>query len=154
VAQTGHQRDAWPLVILKELVDNAIDAAEEAGIAPVVEVTVDDNGISVTDNGPGLPTETVKDILIRRERSSWDEDDDIFIVIARGNVDAAIAEMQFAISQPAQAVQLQLPKPAPRTNAERQCLYRQRHRNEKSNETDELPLRLNGDPEQHEDLGA
>ena len=34
VAQTGHRRDQWPLVVLKELVDNAIDAAEEAGVAP------------------------------------------------------------------------------------------------------------------------
>ena len=30
IAQTGHQR-TWPLVILKELVDNALDACEEAG---------------------------------------------------------------------------------------------------------------------------
>ena len=34
VAQIGHATEAWPLVILKELVDNAIDACEEAGIAP------------------------------------------------------------------------------------------------------------------------
>lgn len=30
IAQTGHQPDAWPLVVLKELVDNALDAYEEA----------------------------------------------------------------------------------------------------------------------------
>ncbi|MCH8239780.1 MAG: ATP-binding protein [Proteobacteria bacterium] len=63
IAQTGHQRDAWPLVILKELVDNAIDACEEAGTAPVIEVIVDNSGISVSDNGPGLPADTIKDIL-------------------------------------------------------------------------------------------
>lgn len=63
VAQTGHQRDAWPLVMLKELVDNAIDACEEAGTAPVVAVTVNENGIAVSDNGPGLPAETIKDVL-------------------------------------------------------------------------------------------
>ena len=33
IAQTGHEPDAWPLVVLKELVDNALDACEEAGIA-------------------------------------------------------------------------------------------------------------------------
>ena len=33
-AQTGHAVDDWPLVIVKELLDNAIDACEEAGIAP------------------------------------------------------------------------------------------------------------------------
>ncbi len=31
IAQTGHQPEAWPLVALKELVDNALDACEEAG---------------------------------------------------------------------------------------------------------------------------
>jgi hypothetical protein len=41
VAQTGHQTNVWPIVILKELVDNAIDAAEEAEIAPRIKVTVD-----------------------------------------------------------------------------------------------------------------
>lgn len=63
VAQTGHRRDAWPLVILKELVDNAIDACEEAGVAPSITVTADADGISVADNGPGLPAETIDSIL-------------------------------------------------------------------------------------------
>lgn len=63
VAQTGHQPGAWPLVILKELVDNAIDACEEAGVAPAIKVTVDDDGITVADNGPGLPAETIEGIL-------------------------------------------------------------------------------------------
>ena len=54
-AQTGHDVDEWPLVILKELLDNALDAAEEAGIAPDIAVTVDENGITIRDNGPGIP---------------------------------------------------------------------------------------------------
>jgi DNA topoisomerase VI subunit B len=54
VAQTGHQVADWPLVILKELIDNALDACEEVGIAPVISVTVDEHGIEVTDNGPGF----------------------------------------------------------------------------------------------------
>ena len=29
VAQTGHEPDDWPLVIVKELVDNALDAARK-----------------------------------------------------------------------------------------------------------------------------
>ena len=53
MAQTGHRREVWPLVILKELVDNSIDACEEAGIAPEIIVTVDRSGITVADNGPG-----------------------------------------------------------------------------------------------------
>ena len=54
-AQTGHDVDDWPLVILKELLDNALDAAEEAGIAPHTTVTVEKNGITIRDNGPGIP---------------------------------------------------------------------------------------------------
>jgi DNA topoisomerase VI subunit B len=63
VAQTGHRREQWPLVILKELVDNALDACEEAGIAPAIDVVVNETGITVSDNGPGLPTKVVSDIL-------------------------------------------------------------------------------------------
>jgi DNA topoisomerase VI subunit B len=63
IAQTGHQPDAWPLVLLKEFVDNSLDAAEEAGIPPAVEVTVDGEGLAVLDNGPGIPSETVDGVL-------------------------------------------------------------------------------------------
>jgi Histidine kinase-, DNA gyrase B-, and HSP90-like ATPase len=59
VAQTGHEPDDWPLVILKELIDNAADACEEAGVAPVIDVTVARGMIRVRDNGPGIPPETV-----------------------------------------------------------------------------------------------
>src|SRR5215813_7281842 len=63
VAQTGHRPAQWPLVVLKELLDNALDACEEAGIAPKVAIAVDKTGITVADNGPGLPAETVKGVL-------------------------------------------------------------------------------------------
>jgi DNA topoisomerase-6 subunit B len=56
-------------VILKELVDNGIDACEEAGIAPEITVTVDTTSISVADNGPGLPVETIKRVLDYTVRS-------------------------------------------------------------------------------------
>jgi DNA topoisomerase VI subunit B len=59
IAQTGHPEHDWPLVGLKELVDNALDACEDAGIAPQVTITVDTDGIAVSDNGPGLPVETL-----------------------------------------------------------------------------------------------
>ncbi len=49
VKQTGHSVDEWPLVVLKELVDNGIDASEEAGVSPVVEIKVSHDGISVVD---------------------------------------------------------------------------------------------------------
>ena len=63
VAQTGHEPDAWPLVVLKELLDNALDACEEAGVAPEIMVQVEPGAITVVDNGPGMPPETVTDIL-------------------------------------------------------------------------------------------
>jgi hypothetical protein len=63
VNQTGHDVYEWPLVVLKELVDNALDAAEEAEIAPVISITVKGNDITVTDNGPGIPADTIKNIL-------------------------------------------------------------------------------------------
>jgi DNA topoisomerase VI subunit B len=63
VAQTGHQPEAWPLVVLKELVDNALDASEDTGIPPAVTITAGPDGISVADNGPGLPSEVVDGVL-------------------------------------------------------------------------------------------
>jgi DNA topoisomerase VI subunit B len=59
ISQTGHEPDEWPFVIVKELLDNALDACEEAGVPPCVAVAADAAGITVTDNGPGLPEETL-----------------------------------------------------------------------------------------------
>src|SRR5262245_25412685 len=62
IAQTGHQPDAWPLVALKELVDNALDACEDARVAPEIAVQVDKDTITVSDNGPGIPPEAVSGV--------------------------------------------------------------------------------------------
>jgi len=62
-AQIGHARAAWPLVVVKELVDNSLDACEEAGTPPQIEIVVDPAGSVVTDNGPGIAAETVASIL-------------------------------------------------------------------------------------------
>ena len=57
VAQAGHEVEDWALVALKELIDNAIDSAEEHEIAPVIDISVstERNEIVVADNGPGIP---------------------------------------------------------------------------------------------------
>lgn len=68
VTQTGHDVGEWPLVFLKETIDNALDACEEHDIAPVIEITADARGITVQDNGPGLPENTLeaaKDMDVR-----------------------------------------------------------------------------------------
>ena len=48
--QTGHGVAQWPLVVLKELVDNALDACEEAEVAPVISIAVEPGSIVVEDN--------------------------------------------------------------------------------------------------------
>jgi DNA topoisomerase VI subunit B len=63
INQTGHDVYDWPLVVLKELTDNALDACEEAGISPEIEVAVDGDKIIIADNGPGLPAGTIKSVL-------------------------------------------------------------------------------------------
>src|ERR687891_160735 len=70
VAQTGHEPDAWPLVVLKELVDNALDVCEEAGTAPEVRIKLTNSSITVTDNGPGIAPETIASILDFTTRTS------------------------------------------------------------------------------------
>ncbi len=68
--QTGHEPDDWPLVIVKELVDNSLDACEEAEIPPNVTLTVDASGISIADNGPGIPANTIDGVLDYTVRAS------------------------------------------------------------------------------------
>src|SRR5262249_27114138 len=70
ITQTGHDVRDWPLVIVKELVDNGLDACEEADIAPVIDVTADRCGITVKDNGPGLPEDTLQGAMDFRVRVS------------------------------------------------------------------------------------
>jgi len=98
VAQTGHEPDDWPLVIVKELIDNGLDACEEAGIAPVIRVTVARGRIRVRDNGPGIPPETVASILDFTSRTSSRE---AYVAPDRGrqgNALKAIIAMPFALS--------------------------------------------------------
>jgi hypothetical protein len=61
--QTGHGVREWPLVVLKELMDNALDACEEAEVAPVVSITVEPESVTIQDNGSGIKPGTVKSIL-------------------------------------------------------------------------------------------
>jgi len=72
--QTGQPQTHFAAVALKELVDNALDAAETAGRPPEIgiEATVAGDALHlvVTDNGPGLATETIRRILDFSTRTS------------------------------------------------------------------------------------
>jgi DNA topoisomerase VI subunit B len=99
-AQIGHAVSEWPLVILKELVDNALDACEEADTAPVITIDVStaDGTIMITDNGPGIASETVADILDYSVRVSSREAYVSPTRGAQGNALKTILAMGFALS--------------------------------------------------------
>jgi DNA topoisomerase VI subunit B len=61
--QTGHGVREWPLVVLKELMDNTLDACEEAEVVPVISITVEPESVTIQDNGSGIKPGTVKSIL-------------------------------------------------------------------------------------------
>jgi len=92
VNQTGHREAEWPLVVLKELVDNALDASEDAEIAPVISIAVKavsprssdaatTSTIVITDNGPGIPAETIDGVLDYSSRVSSRE---VYVSPTRG----------------------------------------------------------------------
>jgi DNA topoisomerase VI subunit B len=67
-AQIGYDSYYWPLAVLRELIDNALDACEMAGVSPRVDIEVEDDRITVSDNGPGISPEVIQkslDYLIR-----------------------------------------------------------------------------------------
>lgn len=57
--QIGYGRAMWPLALLKELIDNALDACETANVMPEIDVQIGDEFFAVRDNGPGLQAETL-----------------------------------------------------------------------------------------------
>src|SRR5262249_61671448 len=58
--QIGHPPHLWSLALIRELVDNGLDACENAGTSPVVRVVVEPDAVSVIDNGPGLPVQVLE----------------------------------------------------------------------------------------------
>lgn len=68
--QTGHESERWPEVVLKELIDNGLDACESAGVLPEIKVAVDAKSISVSDNGSGIPESVIASVLDFSVRAS------------------------------------------------------------------------------------
>lgn len=98
-AQIGHSPDEWPIVILKEAADNALDAVEEAFAAPElrIDVSTDPGSITVTDNGPGIAPDTVRDILDYTARVSSREAYVSPTRGAQGNALKTLLAMPFAL---------------------------------------------------------
>ena len=72
-AQIGFERDLWPLAILRELIDNSLDAAESVA-APEITVSTLDDLIVVADNGPGIPATIIErslDYLVRVSNKAY-----------------------------------------------------------------------------------
>ncbi len=61
--QLGAPRLAWVVALLKELIDNALDAAEAHGVSPEIAVTVEADRFTVVDNGAGLPLATLRSAI-------------------------------------------------------------------------------------------
>ena len=61
--QTGHSVHDWPLVAAKEPFENALDACEEAEVAPNITVIVEPDRIIVQDNANGIDNGTIESIL-------------------------------------------------------------------------------------------
>ena len=101
--QTGHPAEQWPLVIAKELGDNALDACEEKGIAPDLSFTVTakvgEASITVTDNGPGIPPDTVAHLLDFSVRVSSREAYVSPTRGAQGNALKTLIAMPFALDR-------------------------------------------------------
>jgi DNA topoisomerase VI subunit B len=85
--QIGHDQRSWPLALLKELVDNSLDACEAAGVAPRITVLLEDDSFSVRDNGPGLPQGTLRKSLDYAVRVS---DKSYYVSPTRGQLGNAL----------------------------------------------------------------
>jgi len=99
-AQIGHAAPEWPLVILKELVDNALDGCEETNTAPAIMIDASSakGTIMIADNGPGIAGKTIADILDYRVRVSSREAYVSPTRGAQGNALKTILAMGFALS--------------------------------------------------------
>jgi len=71
---TGRPQDQFADVIVKELLDNAIDAAETKGVKPVAALEINESDgrmqIIVADNGKGMPSELIRKITDFNTRTS------------------------------------------------------------------------------------
>ena len=85
--QIGHGRDWWRVALIKELIDNALDACESAGVPPEIDVEVTDDWFAVGDNGPGIPDDVIARSLDFTQRVS---DKALYVSPTRGQLGNAL----------------------------------------------------------------
>jgi len=85
--QIGYGKALWPLVLVKELVDNALDACEMTDRAPEITVALEKDSITVSDNGPGLKPEIITKSLDYSQRIS---DKKYYVAPTRGQLGNAL----------------------------------------------------------------
>jgi DNA topoisomerase VI subunit B len=62
--QIGYRKGLWPLVVIKELIDNSIDACETSATKSIeIGVQLNEDTFYVWDNGPGITSKIVKGVL-------------------------------------------------------------------------------------------
>jgi hypothetical protein len=108
----------WPLVVAKELVDNALDAVEETGTAPQVDVSVTENLIEVRDNGPGIPGDVVERVLDFTVRVSSRE---AYVGPTRGAQGNGICQASRQTGMGTRTGAVWTPMPRPGWRARRRC---------------------------------
>ena len=86
-AQIGLSPKYWPIAILRELIDNSLDACEAVPIAPIIDIEIQNDFIKVADNGPGIPPEVIEKSLDYMNRVS---DKAYYISPTRGQMGNAL----------------------------------------------------------------
>jgi hypothetical protein len=99
-AQIGRAPAEWPLVIAKELIDNALDACEEVEVTPSLSISVDTTAgtIRIADNGTGIAAGKITDIIDYTVRVSSREAYVTPTRGAQGNALKTLLAMGFALS--------------------------------------------------------
>ena len=85
--QIGHRPGLWPLVLSKELIDNAIDDCEQGQKPIEIGIELDKDSIAITDNGSGITGKIIKGVLDYGSRIS---DKKHYIAPTRGQLGNAL----------------------------------------------------------------
>jgi DNA topoisomerase VI subunit B len=85
-ARMGGGPELWPAILVKELIDNSLDATEAHG-PPCIEVMVGADGFTVSDNGPGLTAQIIERSLNYNIRVS---DKSLYVTPTRGQLGNAL----------------------------------------------------------------